>query len=102
MQAVLFDGAAPSWWAQTHKLVKMQARAADGGLTAARGENTHIHNTRAHTYLCTDTVAHGGQLTSQHIAINSISAGWHRDVLLLSWSAQARNHVVRGLACLLA
>ncbi len=26
MQAVLFDGAARSWWAQTHKLVKMQAR----------------------------------------------------------------------------
>jgi hypothetical protein len=26
LQAVLFDGAARSWWAQTHKLVRMQAR----------------------------------------------------------------------------
>jgi hypothetical protein len=26
MQAVLFNGAARSWWAQTHTLVKLQAR----------------------------------------------------------------------------
>ena len=26
MQALLFNGAARGWWAQTHKLVKLQAR----------------------------------------------------------------------------
>jgi hypothetical protein len=26
MQAVLFNGAARSWWQQTHTLVKLQAR----------------------------------------------------------------------------
>ena len=31
MQAVLFNGAARGWWAQTHSLVRMQARLTEDG-----------------------------------------------------------------------
>ena len=31
MQAVLFNGAARGWWAQTHALVRMQARLTEDG-----------------------------------------------------------------------